>query len=518
MDKDHYDVVYKKEHIAVAGFCQSMVYKLLYENVFEIPNVDEIVHSMLYEKTAITTQAEMQQMKLNNKVEDEAGPSIKTEPLWGDVENTLNIAPFPFKVAKALDPNIYRNIEYDTWGEVRRELRLSEWYYGDDKLILGTRCIYNDPSGGKHDCYIQELIKDEDKCVIYLTKLAEKKTVNYSDLSPEDDAKPWPLPYRFMKNLVLAPQKSQIDIKSAHRSNKKRNKDKKRTKSESSLVSVLPSSSESIESYVGVPLQMQPPSPIEQNNNLIEGTSTETRTEYTATQGNENSSDPMSQHNRYAYGWQPYGTPVSQSPFVWPQAPQPFNYKTVVASAPVTPDVIPYHDVNNPFYYNYHVSNVYPPQNYPWLYPPTEYQQPPEDGAKPTVNDQSEQHYVDVPQSPLVEQSTPPSTFEVIAQPAETAGHERPRLTLNLTPPSPSASVKMLSPQYITVPPGTPVMYTVPPPEIPPTQMMYASPAVDAMNYMTRSPFVFPPTPPPTWYSPGVTSQGFVFPPVPPQF
>ena len=23
--------------------------------------------------------------------------------------------PFPFRVAKSLDPNIYRNIEYDTW-------------------------------------------------------------------------------------------------------------------------------------------------------------------------------------------------------------------------------------------------------------------------------------------------------------------------------------------------------------------------------------------------------------------
>ncbi|VEN52028.1 unnamed protein product [Callosobruchus maculatus] len=518
MDKDHYDVVYKKEHIAVAGFCQSMVYKLLYEDVFKIQNVDEIVHNMLYEKTTITTQAEIQLLKQNINAEDEAGPSSKPDPLWGDVENSLNVAPFPFKVAKALDPNIYRNIEYDTWGEVRRELRLSEWYYGDDKLILGTRCIYNDPSGLKHDCYIQELIKDEDRCVIYLTKLVEKKTVNYSDLSPEDDAKPWPLPYRFMKNLVLSPQKPFIDIKSAHRTNKRKNKDKKRTKSESSLVSVLPPTSESIENYVGVPLQMQPPTPVEQNNNQVEGTSSETQTEYTANQAAENSSDPTSQQNRYTYGWQSYGTPVTPSPFVWPQAPQPFNYKTVVASAPVTPDVIPYHDVNNPFYYNYHVSNVYPPQNYPWLYHPTEYQQPPEDSAKTTTNEQSEQQYVEVPQSPLVEQSTPSTGYEVVTQPAETACHERPRLTLNLTPPSPTTAVKMFSPQFVTVPPGTPVMYAVPPQEMPdvlmpPGQMMYASPAVDAMNYTPRSPFVYPPTPPPTWYSPSFTPQGFIFPP-----
>lgn len=30
------------------------------------------------------------------------------------------LAPFPYKVAKALDPDIYRNIAYDTWTEMRR--------------------------------------------------------------------------------------------------------------------------------------------------------------------------------------------------------------------------------------------------------------------------------------------------------------------------------------------------------------------------------------------------------------
>lgn len=30
------------------------------------------------------------------------------------------ITPFPYKVAKALDPDIYRNIEFDVWSELRR--------------------------------------------------------------------------------------------------------------------------------------------------------------------------------------------------------------------------------------------------------------------------------------------------------------------------------------------------------------------------------------------------------------
>lgn len=30
------------------------------------------------------------------------------------------ITPFPYKVAKSLDPNIYRNVEYDTWSEQKK--------------------------------------------------------------------------------------------------------------------------------------------------------------------------------------------------------------------------------------------------------------------------------------------------------------------------------------------------------------------------------------------------------------
>lgn len=34
------------------------------------------------------------------------------------------ITPFPYKVAKSLDPSIYRNVEYDTWSEYRKEQRM----------------------------------------------------------------------------------------------------------------------------------------------------------------------------------------------------------------------------------------------------------------------------------------------------------------------------------------------------------------------------------------------------------
>lgn len=79
---------------------------------------------------------------------------------------------------------------------------MGDWYYGDDRLIHGTRCLVNN-NGKDYLCYVQNILKDENKCEVYITDLATRWLVNYSDLRPEDDASPWPLPYRFSKSTPL---------------------------------------------------------------------------------------------------------------------------------------------------------------------------------------------------------------------------------------------------------------------------------------------------------------------------
>lgn len=44
------------------------------------------------------------------------------------------ITPFPYKVAKALDPDIYRNIEFDSWSDNRKELHNNSWHAGESTL------------------------------------------------------------------------------------------------------------------------------------------------------------------------------------------------------------------------------------------------------------------------------------------------------------------------------------------------------------------------------------------------
>lgn len=47
---------------------------------------------------------------------------LEVRDSYVNVKELLNIGvtPFPYKVAKSLDPDIYRNVEYDTWNDIRR--------------------------------------------------------------------------------------------------------------------------------------------------------------------------------------------------------------------------------------------------------------------------------------------------------------------------------------------------------------------------------------------------------------
>lgn len=105
------------------------------------------------------------------------------------------ITPFPYKVAKALDPNIYRNIEFDSWSDIRRELKYRNWYFSGNGLQVGARCLVklNEYDERLLHGYIQDMKPHNGPCVVYLEEFAECRTVSYEKIKPvtTDDSKSW---------------------------------------------------------------------------------------------------------------------------------------------------------------------------------------------------------------------------------------------------------------------------------------------------------------------------------------
>uniref|UniRef100_A0A1A9V0H8 OTU domain-containing protein n=1 Tax=Glossina austeni TaxID=7395 RepID=A0A1A9V0H8_GLOAU len=261
----HFDSVFTAEYIREAAICQSICYEIIYKDLFKLPDVtfavEQMLHAAGFENVGCFTQDADDGYYVNMSLTDGRFfqfdlpqntncilenykychfhyanfPRFSQDLLnqikqtkCGEHENSLlvrttesfltkkdiscvrqllqeGITPFPYKVAKALDSNMYRNIEFDTWSEIRKEMKLQNWYSGDSNFKVGAKChVKLCKSGeGMFTCHIQEMPVDKGYCIVFVEQLGEKRIVPYESLSPlpPDQFKPWSLPYRFQKQM-----------------------------------------------------------------------------------------------------------------------------------------------------------------------------------------------------------------------------------------------------------------------------------------------------------------------------
>jgi len=180
----HFDTIYEMEFVESLAECQSIIYEVLYTDVFKLPDVKYAVERMLHDQEEESTvpleedpnkyknangdvhdfdghentncvlkdprtchfhnQEDFDEVVEENKDaitiinrSDDPGKLKIFKPVDGFlyksdkscVRQLLDekITPFPYKVAKALDPSIYRNTEFELWSENRKEQRM-KWF------------------------------------------------------------------------------------------------------------------------------------------------------------------------------------------------------------------------------------------------------------------------------------------------------------------------------------------------------------------------------------------------------
>ncbi|XP_063976158.1 protein ovarian tumor locus-like [Diachasmimorpha longicaudata] len=217
-----FESVFEREVISTAAFCQSLMYQTLYQDVFGMSGIDDVVQNMLHERSPSMRHTKFF-LKTNVDHRDHLAAELRTKL---DAEDSTDSsprsrperAPFPYRIAKALDPNIYRNIEFDIWHELRKEVRSTGWTrWNDSELQIGAKCLVqldNDkeninetnnnktlstpdangnlqqfPNSGKKVPalligHIQEMSKNNGPVVVFIEELGEKKTVPFKSLKP----------------------------------------------------------------------------------------------------------------------------------------------------------------------------------------------------------------------------------------------------------------------------------------------------------------------------------------------
>lgn len=223
----HFDLIYTMGEVEGLAESQSTVYNVLYSNVFQLPDVKFAVERMLHDQKGettiplpdddskyVTAHGEIEefdkpedtkcvlkdpetchfhnqdtfddvvQKNLETRVlvnrSDDPGRLKVYKPVDGYlyakdkscVRQLLeeNITPFPYKVAKALDPSIYRNTEFELWQDTRKEGRKwqeieSTKYYVHDSFSCPQPVIEETYviAGGEEDFKRKYAYPDEEK-------------------------------------------------------------------------------------------------------------------------------------------------------------------------------------------------------------------------------------------------------------------------------------------------------------------------------------------------------------------
>ncbi len=101
--------------------------------------------------------------EMNNKNEKSSDKKAKNVSKSGDVSTTLQKMPLPYKVAKSLDPVIYRNTAFDAWlatkkenEEIANQKAISILQHGDKCLVkLPTYNATNDVNNNNNSSSLQ---------------------------------------------------------------------------------------------------------------------------------------------------------------------------------------------------------------------------------------------------------------------------------------------------------------------------------------------------------------------------
>ncbi|XP_036125948.1 putative bifunctional UDP-N-acetylglucosamine transferase and deubiquitinase ALG13 [Molossus molossus] len=200
----HYDSVYSKQFQSSAAVCQAVLYEILYKDVFVVDEealktaVELFRSGSKKNRNSAVTCSEDAHVAYKNLTQD------RTEE-WGACCNVENIPEgynerteeakspenpskmlFPYKVLKALDPEIYRNVEFDVWLDSRKELQKADYMeYAGRHYYLGDKCQVRLESDGRYyNAHIQEVGNENNSVTVFIEELAEKHVVPLANLKP----------------------------------------------------------------------------------------------------------------------------------------------------------------------------------------------------------------------------------------------------------------------------------------------------------------------------------------------
>uniref|UniRef100_A0A8C8GCC4 UDP-N-acetylglucosamine transferase subunit ALG13 n=1 Tax=Oncorhynchus tshawytscha TaxID=74940 RepID=A0A8C8GCC4_ONCTS len=207
----HYDIVYPRNYPIDAALCQALLYELLYTQVLGVEegelqgalegfrgggrryrnSLSVCSEDAGYDTPEDRGQTQRDDWELNgyNRTEDKARPGVE-EAKTPDGPGKLSL---PYKVLKALDSEMYRNVEFDVWHDSRKEMQKTDYMvFAGRQYFLGDKCqVRLDPKGKYYNAFIQEVGTHPSAVTVFIEELGEKHLVSLTNLKPVNPVPAW---------------------------------------------------------------------------------------------------------------------------------------------------------------------------------------------------------------------------------------------------------------------------------------------------------------------------------------
>ncbi|KAK9525070.1 hypothetical protein VZT92_017413 [Zoarces viviparus] len=198
LNGNHYDSVYPVSHIKGAALCQSILYELLYDDVFQVDRSSLGPCQRGGRPADLLSDDSMNVCASSDDSDLDAG-----EPLW--VENVTSTTTtrynnqrgrgrgrlLPERVRRSLNPTLFRNVEYDVWHKSKRAQQKMDYCIAAGmQFTVGDRCQVR-LEGRSYSATIKEVSPNNGPVSVYLEDLGTRKQVPLWSLRPHNDESSW---------------------------------------------------------------------------------------------------------------------------------------------------------------------------------------------------------------------------------------------------------------------------------------------------------------------------------------
>ncbi|KAM4899668.1 OTU domain-containing protein 4 isoform 6-T8 [Sylvia borin] len=198
---NHYDIVYPIEYAEKAALCQSLLYELLYEKVFDM-DVKKIMAELsavgVAEESNGSSEVSASDSEDDNyrskttTVSDTNGMKSVSGNKHLESNGNPNSLVLPKKVLKSLDPLVYRNIEYDVWLRSKWDQQKQDFSIAAGmQYSIGDKCqVRLDHNGKFYNAHIQEVFSENGPVIVFVEELGAKHAVSLKSLKPLPQTSP----------------------------------------------------------------------------------------------------------------------------------------------------------------------------------------------------------------------------------------------------------------------------------------------------------------------------------------